>query len=164
MWALTCGPCEDILRSDPHWSSHPDDLPETPDEQSRREVQQRAGQREQQDANAEALQKLAGLGDLPMAIQQLAAIMTGGNVSGVGPTTEECPGGHRNPVGAKFCAECGASMLVGLDPVPGTKKIVPTEDVSAPKDEVPTEPTPTPPKAPVKKAAPAPARRKPAGS
>jgi hypothetical protein len=143
IWALTCGPCEDILRSDPHWAGHPDDIPETPDEQMRRESDQRAGKRQRENSTHDAIQELSKLGDLPKAIEQLAQIMTGGTLQGqTGPTTEECPSGHVVPTGTKFCPECGVSMLVAPDNTPPLVKQAP---------------------APAKKAA-APARKPPASS
>ena len=146
VWSLTCNDgCEDILRSDPHWASHPDDIPETPDEKMRRENQQRAGQRDQENATAQAMQELA---KMPGAFQQLAAAMMAGRLPGQeGPTTETCSNEHVVPTGLKFCPECGTSMLVS-DPPPA--------DPDA-KDEPPASTD----KPPAKKA---PARKPPASN
>ncbi len=132
VWALTCNDgCEDVLRNDPHWAGHPDDVPETPDEKMRRESATAAGRIDQQNATANALQELAKLGDLPKALQQLTAVMTGGKLADgtEGSTTQECPNGHTVPLGPKFCPECGSSMLVPEEdsgsPAPAKKAATP---------------------------------------
>lgn len=133
-WALDCVPCEKHLKTDVLWAGMPSETPETPDEVKIREDQDRRGQRDAISAQAQALQKIA---DLPEGIAtalaqafamafsqmqadgrtvpaQLAPAETELRVVGASPRAD-CPNGHPNLASAKFCGECGTSVLPPLD-------------------------------------------------
>lgn len=114
LWSLTCHDCEDHLRSDSLWSSTISEIPETHDEKNRREDQERRGQREQADATAHALERLAQLGDLPTVLGKMVEVMTGQTpraaLQAENALARMCSDGHANPNSAKFCGECGASI------------------------------------------------------
>ena len=106
-WALTCGECEDFLRSDAHWSVTPSEIPETHDEAKTREDFERRGAKDKDAVLTLALARLAGIpsAELPDSLTRM--------ISGVPahiPGVLECPSGHGNPAGQKFCGQCGASM------------------------------------------------------
>lgn len=108
LWSLTChGGCEDVLRKDAHWSATISGVPETPDEKAYREDQELKGKQDQQNQTAEALSRLATLGDLPSAIAKLAEMFSGEPKREATHTTPcaECslPLTERD----KFCPECG---------------------------------------------------------
>lgn len=150
LWALSCGGgCENILRGDPHWSGHPDDIPETPDEQMVREANQRTGKKQRENSTHDAIQELSKLGDLPKAIEKLAQLMTTGGLQGqAGPTTETCPNEHVVPTGVKFCPECGSSMLVGDNSGPETEPSTsePGDEAKPPAKKAPAKKAATPPR------------------
>lgn len=109
LWSLTChNGCEDVLRKDAHWSATISGVPETPDEKAYREDQELKGKQDQQNQTAEALARLASLGDLPSAIAKLAEMFSGEPKSREIATLVTCTGcgfAHKND--AKFCPECG---------------------------------------------------------
>jgi hypothetical protein len=104
VWGLTCGPCEDWLRSDPHWSPTISKIPETYDEKITREDFAERGQLDERRLMAMALAKLTGL-RLPETLASLTGLPSG-MIAG----TVECEQGHENRAGSKFCAECGTVM------------------------------------------------------
>jgi hypothetical protein len=72
IWALTChNGCEDFLRHDPLWSATAHGIPETPDEVVTREDVEKRGQIDQAASVAQALERLASLGDLPAALRDV---------------------------------------------------------------------------------------------
>lgn len=80
VWALTChSGCEDFLRHDPLWSVTPQGIPETPDEVVTREDVEKRGQIDQAASVAEALERLASLGDLPNALLTVMTQLMAGN-------------------------------------------------------------------------------------
>lgn len=110
-WALSCGPCENHLRHDTHlWSTFSTNIPETPDEISRREEQEKRGMRDQASATAQALDNM---GAMPEAFRQLAQALLN-QQNAVAPAAEGwrtlCVNGHITH-GSKFCPECGTSMM-----------------------------------------------------
>ena len=110
LWSLTCPTCEDVLRSDPHWSGTISGIPETPDEKAYREDQELKGRIDQQNQTAEAIAKLASLGDLPAAIAQLASMFSGEPKREAQTVCTACS--KPSPATGKFCGHCGASMAV----------------------------------------------------
>lgn len=114
LWSLTCHSCEDHLRADPLWSSTISEIPETYDEKSKREDEERRGQREQADATAHALERLAHLGDLPTVLGKMVELMTGQTpvaaIQAENAIAHLCRNGHANRADSKFCGECGANM------------------------------------------------------
>jgi len=95
-----------VADSDPMWSSTPDTIPLTPDEERINGVRQERGA--QQIQMIQALAALRGTGiDLPpealwLLEQQLPAGILHGTVI--------CVNSHDVPAGSKFCPDCGASM------------------------------------------------------
>ena len=106
-WALTCDQCENHLRSDPLWSVTPSEIPETWDESKSREDFERRGAKDKDAVLTLALARLAGIpsAELPESLTRM--------ISGVPahiPGVLECPSGHGNPAGQKFCGQCGSPM------------------------------------------------------
>jgi hypothetical protein len=151
-WKLDCPPCEAVLKgshkqqkliyetdrktgavlrqvrvpdSDPMWSSTPETVPQTPDEERTHELRIERG--EQQLRALESIATLAKAGinfrdredvlfflrehQLPEDVIQGAVV---------------CANGHDNPSGAKFCGECGVSMAA--------RGTLPPADAGAPVD------------------------------
>lgn len=104
MWQLDCPPCEDYLRSDPLWSTTIAEIPETHDQKIQREDFEKRGALDERKLMAMALAKLTGI-PLP---ETIAGAITGQPVHI--PGMLECPSGHAQPAGQKFCGECGAPM------------------------------------------------------
>ena len=95
-----------IIDANPRWSSTPDTVPLTPDEE-----RTDATRRERGKAQIEMLQALAatkGAGfDVPAdAMWLLEKELPAGVLRG----TIVCANGHDNASGTKFCSECGVSM------------------------------------------------------
>ena len=139
-WKLECAPCEKFLRgdekpkviqvtpgdkdrgipsrmvhvadSDPHWSTTPEGVPLTPDEQHIHKLRAEQGQRQLEMLQAyAALSKVPGLDLkdykeamwlLDQTLEPLKRPVVNGLVL--------CADGHENPASTKFCAECGMSM------------------------------------------------------
>jgi hypothetical protein len=128
IWALTCDQCEDFLRSDPHppgsppcspsgicahrhWSSTAIEIPETYDEKVARERNEKTGKMDMDRQMAEALISLGPLGQLPQALAQLLQPLLAATAQPAALAGQlECPSGHAQAPGAKFCNECGAAM------------------------------------------------------
>lgn len=104
LWPLDCVMCEDHLRHDPQWSSTLSELPEAYDEKLKREDFEKRGALDERKLMAMALAKLTGI-EIPDTI---AGMITGAapHIAGL----LECPAGHGQPPGSKFCNECGAPM------------------------------------------------------
>jgi len=133
VWKLECAPCESVLRGDAkpkklvyetdkrtgqtirqarvpdasdQWSSTPDTVPLTPDEERTNAVRQERGSQQIQLLQALAALRATGI-DVPddamwlMERELPAEILKG---------TMVCANGHDNPSGLKFCGECGMSM------------------------------------------------------
>lgn len=136
VWELNCPPCETYLRgdhkpkvikvvggdknkgipsrmdhiadSDPHWSSTPETIPATPDEENVHSRRQEVASQQLQLLQASAAAKAAGF-DIPAEALWLLEEKLGTNlVRGM----VECANGHDNPGGSKFCQECGIDMKV----------------------------------------------------
>lgn len=107
VWKLDCEPCCDHLRHDPHWGTTPAEIPETYDETKIREDFDKRGAKDKDAILTLALARLAGIGtdELP---ESLTRMITG--VPAHVPAEMECPQGHGQPAGRKFCAECGSPM------------------------------------------------------
>lgn len=133
-WQLDCPPCEGHLRgagkpqvlkftpgdakagilpkqervaaSDPHWSSTPDSVPLTPDEQSTNATRRERGSQQIQMIQALAALRATGIDVPPEAMWLLESELPSGVLKG----TMVCANGHDNTSGVKFCAECGISM------------------------------------------------------
>ena len=115
IWALDCPPCENHLRQDAGrtagalWSVTDVEIPETHDEAKRRERNEKSGKLDRENQLAGAMIELAKLGQLPEAIAQALAAVAG-TVPLALAGNMECPSGHVQPAGQKFCGECAAPM------------------------------------------------------
>jgi SAP domain len=134
VWKLDCAQCEPYLRgdkkdkvikvipgdkelnipsrmehvadADPHWSSTPEGIPPTPDEQSINKVRAERGHAELQQLQALAALKAAGL-----TIPDNAAWLLGQTFdSRIIKGAVLCANHHENTNGAKFCSTCGIGM------------------------------------------------------
>ena len=107
IWPLNCPQCENHLRSDPLWSATIAEIPETHDERVSREDFDKRGAKDKDAILTLALARLAGIGtaELPESLTRM--------ISGVPahiPGQVECPQGHAQPAGQKFCGQCGSPM------------------------------------------------------
>jgi len=134
VWKLDCSPCEGYLRGDgkrkiikvipgdkdagipsrmehvidshPQWSSTPEGIPPTPDEQHVNRIRTERGQQQLQQ-----LQALAALREAGLAIPDEAMWLLEQNFDHrVIKGSVICNNGHDNVSGAKFCFECGVPM------------------------------------------------------
>ncbi len=109
-WALDCDVCSDYLRSDSHWAVTPSEIPETHDETKSREDFEKRGAKDKDAVLTLALARLAGIpaGELP---ESLTRMISGAPLHVPVVTAQlECPSGHAQPAGQKFCGECGSPM------------------------------------------------------
>jgi hypothetical protein len=106
-WRLDCETCANYLRSDAHWSATSAEIPETHDEGKTREDFQKRGAHDKDAIMTLALARLAGIptSELPESLTR----MISGRPAHI-PGVLECPAGHGNPAGQKFCGQCGAPM------------------------------------------------------
>lgn len=130
-WKLECPPCEAYLRgdrkpkilkhkikdgrvvsqervadSDPMWSSTPDTVPLTPDEERTDAIRRERGKMQIEMLQALAAVRGTGLDLPPEALYLLENELPAGVLHG----TVVCVNSHDVPAGSKFCGECGASM------------------------------------------------------
>ena len=100
---------ERVADCDPFWSSTPDSVPLTPDEQQTRHVKIEKG--EQQLRALESLIQLkAGGVNVLSRPDVLYYLRESGLSDEMLQGRVVCPDGHDNPAGLKFCGECGISM------------------------------------------------------
>jgi hypothetical protein len=142
-WAFSeCAQCEKALRvvNDPHWAGMPSEIPETPDEVKIREDQEKRGQRDAATATSQALTQIANLPEglatafaqaFAQAMQQFGpqALQLPAVTA---PVTVPCPSGHQNLASAKFCGECGSTLLPPLEVI--DEPPVEVRTVSVPDD------------------------------
>lgn len=105
-FAVSCALCEDFLRTDANWSVTPENVPESHDEQARREAAEKNIGRRQvaaMDQAAGLLALLAGPGDLLAGAGQMAALPAGG------PPCRKCQSAVLPA--ARFCGSCGSPVL-----------------------------------------------------
>lgn len=155
-WGLDCSDCETVLRgdrkqkiintipgdkdrgiparlvhipdADPHWSSTPEGIPLTPDEQHIFKLRAEQGKQQLDMLTAFAALKQGGV-EIPeqarwlidRTLEDIARPIVKGNMV--------CGNGHDNNSGAKFCIECGIPMngKAQIEPFtsPGTEPIIP---------------------------------------
>lgn len=133
VWGLACAPCEAYLRGDgrqkklvyqidkntgqsvrqervpdgsDQWSSTPDTIPLTPDEERTNTTREARGQMQIQMIQALAAMRATGIQVPPEAMWLLEREIPEGVLKG----TVLCANSHDNPAGVKFCGECGISM------------------------------------------------------
>jgi hypothetical protein len=105
VWSLTCAQCEDHLRHNAdQWSTTAAEIPETHDETKGRENFEKRGAKDRDNLMMILMAKAAGV-EIP---ESMARMISG--VPGHVPAELECPQGHGQPAGRKFCAECGSPM------------------------------------------------------
>jgi hypothetical protein len=143
-WELKCDPCESYLRGDkkpkvirstpgdkdkgipaklnhvadcdPFWSSTPEGIPLTPDEENIHKIRAEQGQRQLDRLTAFAALKQSGMAIPPQAQwlinSTLEEIALQERVSAPLNGTVLCAYGHDNAPGMNFCGECGIAMSV----------------------------------------------------
>ena len=156
VWELNCAPCESYLRgdskpkvirvsggdknkgiasrmdhvadSDPHWSSTPETIPATPDEENVNALRNEVATTELQLLQSSAAAKAAGFDIPPEAVWLLEQKLGGTVLQG----TIECMNGHSSPSGSKFCSECAVSMSAraAVEPVEVKKAFTEYEKLS----------------------------------
>ena len=97
---------ERIADADPMWSSTPDTIPLTPDEDRTNTTRTERGRMQIEMIQALAATRAAGIQVPAEAMWLLEREIPEGVLRG----TVLCASGHDNAAGAKFCAECGMSM------------------------------------------------------
>lgn len=135
VWKLDCVPCERYLRgddkpkvikvipgdkeqgipsrmehvadADPHWSTTPEGIPATPDEQHVNKIRAERGTQQLQQLSALAALQQAGLKIPDEAFWLLSQNFDQRIIKG----TTICANGHDNPAGVKYCGECGMTMV-----------------------------------------------------
>jgi hypothetical protein len=135
LWALNCPPCEDHLRHDPHWSPTSAEIPETYDEAKAREDFDKRGAKDKDAVLTLALARLAGISSSELP-ESLTRMISGQPMHVPVQGQLECPSGHLQPAGAKFCAECGAQMSspVAKASLPAAEPpVAPPADATAPE-------------------------------
>jgi len=99
---------ERIADSDPMWSSTPDTVPLTPDEERTNAVRSERGRMQ-----IEMLQALAALRSTGVEVPAEAMWLLERELpAGVLKGTVVCANGHDVPGGSGFCPQCGVSMAV----------------------------------------------------
>lgn len=108
-WKLDCDACGDYLRSDGHWSVTPSEIPETHDEKVSREDFEKRGAKDKDAILTLALARLAGIDSAELP-ESLTRMISGAPLHVPVQGMLECPNGHGQPGGAKFCNQCGSPM------------------------------------------------------
>ena len=97
---------ERVADSDPLWSSTPDTIPLTPDEERTNATRQDRGK-----LQIEMIQALAAMRSTGIQVPAEAMWLLEREIpEGVLRGTVVCVSGHDVPAGSKFCPDCGASM------------------------------------------------------
>lgn len=148
---LDCPPCETVLKgtrrgvvkspisksspgpltygmidADPMWSSTPDSVPLTPDEE-----RTDATRRERGKVQIEMLQALAAMRATGVEVPAEAMWLLEKELPpGVLRGTIVCANGHDNASGLKFCGECGVSMAARGAIGPGAEPAEPAADLA----------------------------------
>lgn len=97
---------ERIADGDPMWSSTPDSIPLTPDEDRTNTTRSERGRMQIEMIQALAAMRSTGIQVPPEALWLLEREIPEGVLKG----TVVCASGHDNAAGVKFCSECGMSM------------------------------------------------------
>jgi hypothetical protein len=109
IWRLDCDVCADHLRHDDHWSVTVSEIPETWDEAKSREDFDKRGAKDKDAILTLALARLAGIDSAELP-ESLTRMISGAPLHVPVQGKVECPSGHAQPPGQKFCGECGADM------------------------------------------------------
>jgi hypothetical protein len=97
---------ERVADADPMWSSTPDTIPLTPDEERTNSTRQERGRMQIEMIQALAAMRSTGIQVPAEAMWLLEREIPEGVLRG----TVVCVSGHDVPAGSKFCPDCGASM------------------------------------------------------
>ena len=97
---------ERVPDADDRWSSTPDTIPLTPDEERTNTTRQERGRMQIEMIQALAAMRATGIQVPPEAMWLLEREIPEGVLRG----TVLCANQHDNPAGLKFCGECGISM------------------------------------------------------
>ncbi len=97
---------ERIADADPMWSSTPDTIPLTPDEQRTNKTRTERGRMQIEMLQALAAIRATGINVPAEALYLLESELPEGVLKG----TVVCVNNHDVPAGLKFCGECGVSM------------------------------------------------------
>jgi hypothetical protein len=121
------GRMEHVPDSDPFWSTTPEGIPPTPDEQHINKVRTEKGAQELQYLSALGQLKQMGISIPDNAMWLLEHTFDPRIVKG----SVVCPDGHENAAGTKYCGECGVAMntkgaIAPVEELPGT---APLEDI-----------------------------------
>jgi len=108
VWSVTCT-CEDHLRHDPHWAVTASEIPETHDEAKSREDFERRGAKDKDAVLTLALARLAGIDSAELP-ESLTRLISGRPLHIPVQGQMECPNGHGQPAGSRFCNQCGSPM------------------------------------------------------
>ena len=131
VWELSCEACENFLRHSDQWSVTLTELPETYDDRLARERSEKAGKMDRERQLAVALEQLAPLGQLPEALTKFFGQLSGNPAPVPLAGQMECPSGHPNQPGHKFCSQCGQAMS---KPSPAAAISAPQEPAAPPAD------------------------------
>ncbi len=97
---------ERVVDADDRWSSTPDTIPLTPDEERTNTTRQERGRMQIEMIQALAAMRATGIQVPPEAMWLLEREIPEGVLRG----TVLCANQHDNPAGVKYCGECGVSM------------------------------------------------------
>jgi hypothetical protein len=97
---------ERIADADPMWSSTPENIPLTPDEQSSNATRTKRARDQIELIKARAALKDAGINVPFETMWLMEKELPSAFIKGI----TVCPAGHDNNAGVKFCGECGISM------------------------------------------------------
>lgn len=117
---------EHVADADPHWSSTPETVPATPDEEHVNSVKAEIGKEQLNMLQAFAAAKAAGL-DIP---ENAMWVLERNFDPKVLKGEILCIDGHQNPAGTKFCGECGKSLHIRAEIPSGGHGNVPEGDYS----------------------------------
>ena len=130
-YALECPLCEDYLRKNnsDQFSATPSEIRETYDEKLAREDFDKRGAKDKDAILTLALARLAGIDSAELP-ESLTRMISGAPLHVPVQGQLECPAGHGQPSGSKFCNECGAPMSR-----PVTKAALDAPPVAAPSQD-----------------------------
>lgn len=114
---------ERVADCDPHWSSTPESVPLTPDEQLANTTRTTRARDQIELIKARAALKEAGI-EVPFETMWLMERELPGAFVRDAVKSAECRDGHENIASARFCAECGVSMEAGPE-----KELQPEADI-----------------------------------
>jgi hypothetical protein len=109
VWALDCPSCENHLRHSDQWGVTASEIPETHDEGKAREDFDKRGAKDKDAILTLALARLAGIDSAELP-ESLTRMISGAPLHVPVQGQMECPDGHGQPAGSRFCNQCGSPM------------------------------------------------------